>query len=65
MQETSQYMFKSKYSMNKIDKTHENLWLLGLFRAEMGKSQLYEGKLETIKNDNAYTREIRTRPRYF
>lgn len=54
MQETSQYMFKSKYSMNKIDKTHENPWLLGLFRAEMEKSQLlYEGKLETIKNDNA------------
>lgn len=40
--------------MNKIDETHENRWLLGLFRAEMGKSHLlYEGKLETMKNDNA------------
>lgn len=54
MQETSQYMFKSKYFMKKIYKSHENPWLLGLFRVEMGKSHLlYEGKLETIKNDNA------------
>lgn len=47
MQETSQYMFKSKYYVNKIYKTDENPWLLGLFSAEMGKSHLlYEGKLK-------------------